>query len=84
MRILLGKQNKEDSLQPWNYLYCQFDWANDNHRGASVMRIETYYHLARLRYTGHGVLHGEVDEGMRKPGRPKKGFREGLRNGRKT
>ena len=26
------------------------------------------------------VLHGEVDEGFRRPGRPKKSFREGLRN----
>ena len=30
------------------------------------------------------VLHGEVDKGMRKPGRPKKSFREGLRNDLKT
>ena len=26
------------------------------------------------------VLHGEVGEGFRRPGRPKKSFREGLRN----
>ena len=26
------------------------------------------------------VLPGEVDEGFRRPGRPKKSFREGLRN----
>ena len=26
------------------------------------------------------VLHEEVDEGFRRPGRPKKSFREGLRN----
>jgi len=68
-----------------------FDWANDTNRGISITAIETYCRLARLRYAGHIarmsksripniVLHGEVDEGFRRPGRPKKSFREGLRN----
>ena len=61
----------------------KFDWANDTNRGASIMGIETYCRLARLRYAGHIarmsktripniVLHGKVDEGMRKPGRAQK------------
>ena len=68
-----------------------FDWANDTNRGISLTAIETYCRLARLRYAGHIarmsksripniVLHGEVGEGFRRPGRPKKSFREGLRN----
>jgi len=65
-----------------------FDWANDTNRGISLTAIETYCRLARLRYAGHMsksripniVLHGEVGEGFRRPGRPKKSFREGLRN----
>ena len=69
-----------------------FDWANDTNRGISLTAIETYCRLARLRYAGHIavymsksripniVLHEEVDEGFRRPGRPKKSFREGLRN----
>ena len=70
-----------------------FDWANDTNRGISITAIETYHCLARLsyRYAGHIahmskskipniVLHGEVGEGFRRPGRPKKSFREGLRN----
>jgi len=68
-----------------------FDWANDTNRGISITAIETYCRLARLRYAGHIarmsksripniVLHGEVGEGFRRPGRPKKSFREGLRN----
>ena len=65
--------------------------------GKSDTVIETYCRLARLRYA-HArdiarmsktripniVLHGEVDEGMRKPGRLKKSFREGLSNDLKT
>ena len=69
----------------------KFDWANDTNHGASIMGIETYCRLVRLRYAGHItkksktkirkiVIYGEVDEGMRKPGRPKKSVREGLRN----
>ena len=61
------------------------------YRRNSLTAIETYCRLARLRYAGHIgrmsksripniVLHGEVGEGFRRPGRPKKSFREGLRN----
>ena len=61
----------------------KFDWANGTNRGASIMGIETYRPLVRLRYAGHIArmsktripnifFHGEVDEGMRKPGIPKK------------
>ena len=55
------------------------------------LKLIIYCRLARLRYAGHIarmsksripniVLHGEVGEGFRRPGRPKKSFREGLRN----
>ena len=70
-----------------------FDWANDTNQGISLTAIETYCRLARLGYAGHKmpvymsksripniILPGEVDEGFRRPGRPKKSFREGLRN----
>ena len=69
------------------------NWVNDTNRGISLTAIETYCRLAlaRLRYAGHIarltksripniVLHREVGEGFRRPGRPKKSFREGLRN----
>ena len=68
---------------------ARIDWANNTNRGISL----TYCRLARLGYAGHKmpvymsksripniILPGEVDEGFRRPGRPKKSFREGLRN----
>ena len=68
-----------------------FDWANETNKGVSITAVETYCRLARLRYTGpvarmrknripNLILHGEILEGCHKQGRPKKSFREGLKN----
>jgi len=68
-----------------------FDWANESNKGVSITAVETYCRLSRLRYTGHVarmgenripnlILHGEILQGQRKQGRPKKSFREGLKN----
>ena len=68
-----------------------FDWANKSNKGVSITAVETYCRLSRLRYTGHVarmgenripnlILHGEILQGQRKQGRPKKSFREGLKN----
>ena len=68
-----------------------FDWANESNKGVSITAVETYCRLARLRYTGHVarmgknripnlILHGEILQGCRKQGRPRKSFREGLKN----
>ena len=39
--------------RPQDMYNNNFDWANDTNRGISLTAIETYCHLARLRYAGH-------------------------------
>ena len=58
-----------------------FDWANESNKGVSITAVKTYCRLSRLRYTGHVArMGGEILQGQRKQGRPKKSFREGLKN----
>ena len=67
------------------------DWANESNKGVSITAVEINCRLARLRYTGHIahmgenqipnlILRGEILQGCQKQGRPKKSFREGLKN----
>jgi hypothetical protein len=68
-----------------------FDWANETNKGAALTAVETYCRLARLRYAGHVermpddripkmIMHGEIDMGQRKPGRPYKSYKQSLKD----
>jgi hypothetical protein len=68
-----------------------FDWANESNKGASLTAVETHCRLARLRYAGHVermpidripkmIMHGEINMGKRKPGRPYKSLNQSLKD----
>ena len=68
-----------------------FEWADETNKISGITSIETYCRLARLRYFGHLMrmpptrlpkimLHGEVDLGKRKIGRPKKSYLQSVRD----
>jgi len=68
-----------------------YEWAHeDDPKSTDVKSVETSLRINRLRYAGHIqrmkdnrlpkiMLYGEVNAGQRKPGRPKKSFRECLK-----
>ena len=76
-----GKIRSVDLNNSFKYMNENFHWANTTNKGASITAVETYCRLARLRYAGHVermpdyripkmIMHGELDLGQRKPGRP--------------
>ena len=80
-----------DLINQLSHYNANFEWAHEGtNKGVSITAVETFCRLARLRYAGHVarmtdaripkiLLYGEVNAGQRKPGRPKKSFREGLK-----
>ena len=80
-----------DLINQLSHYNANFEWAHEGtNKGVSITAVETFCRLARLRYAGHVarmtdaripkiMLYGEVNAGQRKPGRPKKSFREGLK-----
>ena len=96
LRTIAGKTWKDkisyvDLINSFKYINENFHWANTTHKGASITAVETYCRLARLRYAGHEermpdyqipkmIMHGELDLGQRKPGRPLKSFKQSLKD----
>ena len=96
LRTIAGKTWKDkisyvDLINSFKYMNENFHWANTTNKGASITAVETYCRLARLRYAGHVermpdyripkmIMHGELDLGQRKSGRPLKSFKQSLKD----